>query len=148
MATKKITDLPRKPAPKKRISGKKSGSPEFRPTESQKAMVVGMVAAGFALPYVAQCIVNPDTNKPISVPTLRKHFAHECDNARDIAKSRVANAAYLMAIGMQHPAMTIFYCKTQLHWKEPAIQIQGDFTLEQLVTGAHKLAREQAAAAG
>lgn len=148
MATKKITDLPRKQAPPaKRTRAANAGKPEFVPTESQRETVVGMIAAGFPQPAVARCIINPHTGKGISKTTLLERFPHEVDNAKDLAKSRVANAAFLMAISMQHPAMTIFYLKTQLHWKEPAIAIQGNFTLEQLVTGAHKLASQEAAPA-
>lgn len=136
---KKTTELKRKAPPKKRVSGLKSGKPEFIPTDSQRYAVIGMKAAGFPLEEIAKCIINEATKNPISHTTLSKVFRDELDNSAELAKSRVKNMAFLMACSGKDTAMTIFYLKTQCGWKEPAIEVKGEFTLEQLVNGAHKI---------
>jgi hypothetical protein len=51
----------------------------FVPSSDQREIV--KLLAGFAVPKdrIVRCIRNPDTRRPIGIPTLEKHFADELD---------------------------------------------------------------------
>jgi transcriptional regulator with XRE-family HTH domain len=50
--------------------------------------------------------------------TLRKYAKDAFHRGRAKAIARVAQTAYEMAVSSQHPAMTMFYLKTQARWRE------------------------------
>ena len=54
----------------------------------------------------------------IDPKTLRKHYSTEIATAHVRANSKVAETAYKMATSGEYPAMTIFWLKTRLHWRE------------------------------
>ena len=62
----------------------------------------------------------------VSIDTLRKHYGHELDTAKDDAVGQVANSLYQKAIAGD-PTSMIFYLKTQGRWSEPQkIVLGGD----------------------
>lgn len=73
-------------------------------------------------------VINPQTKKPISPITLRKHFRPELDAGLIKTKMRVGGALVRNALGVAptehhagHPGNVtaqIFYLKTQAGWKE------------------------------
>lgn len=54
----------------------------------------------------------------IAPRTLRKHYAVELENGREIALAAVVNVAYKLAVSGNCPAATFFYLKTQGGWRE------------------------------
>lgn len=107
-------------------------------TEEMRKAVAGALYSGLNQDITRGLIINRETGKPLAKDTFRKSFAYEIEHFKELAKGHVKNTAYAMAMSGQHPAMTIFYLKTQCGWKEPPLEVRGAFTLEQLVTGAHK----------
>ena len=73
----------------------------------------------------------------IDAKTFRKHYATEIATAHVRANSRVAETAYQMATSGRHPAVTMFWLKTRLGWREVE-RIDVNFVRER----ATELARE------
>lgn len=89
-------------------------NPKYKPTDADRATVTAMSASGFAHEQIAKCI----GERGIDDKTLRKHFRKELDQAMLKANATVANRAYQMAVSGEYPALTIFWLKTRLGWKE------------------------------
>lgn len=75
------------------------GRPPFEPTEDQRKQV--KVLAGFGLVQAQICllITNPQTGKPISEPTLRKHFEEELAIGTAQGDSQVLQSLFFQAVG-------------------------------------------------
>jgi len=58
----------------------------------------------------------------ISMGTLRKHYRTELDNGHILCNFNVAHSLYNKCLGDGSQAVTacIFWCKTRLHWRDPA----------------------------
>lgn len=84
------------------------------------------MCAGFGIPEdeIVKLVINPDTKKPISPVTLRKHFRMEIDRGRAMAKFKVIGGLYKNATTATDqypggiPTAQIFWLKTQAGWKE------------------------------
>lgn len=63
--------------PPRRIGS--AGSPPFTPTPEHKALVKAMAGMKMSEAEIAAVIVNPHTEKPISIETLRKYFKDELE---------------------------------------------------------------------
>ncbi len=108
---------PKRPAIIKRVKTGKSGPARYAPTDEDRQLVEGMVAAGLTRPVVAGLM-------GISPTTLRKHFREQLDNGD-------ANATHRVAMGLYENATTptplypggnvvaqIFWLKARAGWKE------------------------------
>ena len=62
-------------------SGRKGGRPPFEPSDEQRKNVEAMTGFGIQQ-ELARLIENPQTNKPITAKTLRRHFKHELETGR------------------------------------------------------------------
>ena len=56
-----------------------AGSPPFYPTADNKALVKALAGMKMSEAEIAAVIVNPHTEKPISIETLRKYFKPELE---------------------------------------------------------------------
>jgi AcrR family transcriptional regulator len=54
----------------------------------------------------------------ISLPTLHKHYRQELDHGMTEANARVVRTAFQQATSGESPAMTMFWLKTRMGWKE------------------------------
>jgi hypothetical protein len=54
--------------------------------------------------------------------TLRKHFREELDTAYAKANARVVQTAFKQATSGKSPAMTMFWLKTRMGWKETEVR--------------------------
>jgi hypothetical protein len=95
------------------------GRKKYEPTERDKGSVEAMSAFGVPEDMIAKEI-------GCSPHTLRKYFREELDKGRPRANMRVVQSLYNKATGDGPQAVTaaIFWCKTQLGWREPAMQIE------------------------
>jgi IS30 family transposase len=59
----------------------------------------------------------------IAEATLQRRCREELDIGRAKAKAAVAQTAFKMAVSGKFPAMTIFWCKTQLRFREPTSEL-------------------------
>jgi hypothetical protein len=66
-----------------------AGSPPFRPTADNKALVKAMAGLKLTQAEIAAAIVNPHTERPISIETLRKYFRPELEAGWATLKSLV-----------------------------------------------------------
>jgi hypothetical protein len=87
------------------------GRPPYEPTEKDRKFVEAMVACGFRREAIATVV-------GVSHVTLKKHFDEVLRKAKIQADAKVAGTLFQMATSGQHVAATIFWMKTQLHWKE------------------------------
>ncbi|MDN7442245.1 hypothetical protein QZM64_24095 [Burkholderia cepacia] len=90
--------------------------PSFISTAAQRALVEQLAA--FGIPQEDMVMLVLDANgKPISVPTLRKHFRRELTEGLVKANTKVAQALFKKAAGGNVASM-IFWLKTRGGWKE------------------------------
>ena len=87
------------------------GRPPYQPTEEDKKQV--FLWAKYGVPV-------EDMSRMIGVAemTLTKHLSDVIEAGRSHAHTKVRETLWEMATSGQHPAMTIFYCKTQLGFRE------------------------------
>lgn len=103
-------------AQKKKTAKKKTaGNPEFEPTADERKMVEQMCAVGIAQESISLLV-----RDGIDVKTLRKHFRQELDTSKIKANAQIGGALFNKAIAGDTTAM-IFWCKTQMGWKETKI---------------------------
>lgn len=81
------------------------------PTDATRQIVAVLSAHRIPVPAIGRAI-------GISENTLRKHYQDEINEGRGIADAQVITCAYRMAVSGMHPAMTMFWLKTQLGWRE------------------------------
>jgi hypothetical protein len=86
--------------------------PKLKPTEEQRKQVKAMIAVGIKQEDVARMLGIK------SAKTLRKYFRKELDQAAISANVSVGHALYKMAVSGEYPAATIFWLKSQAHWRE------------------------------
>lgn len=72
---------------------------QFRPTAEQRGVVDGMIALGIPEADIAHLIINPETGKPITEPTLRKHFAAEIATGATKLKAEVGRLVVNTMLG-------------------------------------------------
>lgn len=104
--------------------------PTYKPTEESRKTATSMLAYGIKQEDIASVL-------DIDAKTFRKHYGDEIAKAHVRANSRVAETAYQMATSGRHPAMTMFWLKTRLGWREVE-RIDINFVRER----ATELARE------
>lgn len=85
------------------------------------AEVEAMAAHGITQTHIAEYM-------GIAPKTLRKHYSRQIVKAKVGRVMRVASMAYDMAISGKYPVMTMFYLKTQGHWKD-----NGEVEIEEIV---------------
>lgn len=83
----------------------------YRKNETDTEILNSLLLAGIDQETIAKIL-------KINVKTLSKHYKDEILETKSLANAKVAGVAYKMAISGQHPAMTIFWLKTQLRWTE------------------------------
>ena len=97
---------------------KKRGRKPFVPTEKDRELVQQLVA--FGTPQEQICTLIKGTNdKPISKPTLIRHFREELNQGAVVANVKVAQNLYRIATGNGGGAVTaaIFWLKTRANWQ-------------------------------
>ena len=77
----------------------RSGRKTFVPTADQRNTVKIMAGLGIPEDKICLTVINPQTNKPISTPTLRRAFRHEIDTAQTELNTSVGNALIKAALG-------------------------------------------------
>src|SRR3954464_5817933 len=84
------------------------------PTEKERKIVESMTGYGISPDEIARVV-------GISVPTMRKWYAHELDTGHIKANSQVAQSLYQKATGSGQGAVTasIFWLKCRAKWVEP-----------------------------
>ncbi len=103
-----------------------AGRKPFEPTEADRKLVSSLAGFGAPHDYIASCIVNPQTGKPMTPKTLRVHFRAELDNAVNQTNALVAESLFKKARGNGNGAVAaaIFWMKVRAGWKEPAQGIE------------------------
>ncbi|SDR17420.1 hypothetical protein [Paraburkholderia tuberum] len=99
--------------------------PSFNATNDQRKLVEQLAA--FGIPQEDMVMLVLDSNeKPISVPTLRKHFRKELTEGLVKANTAVAQALFKKAKA-GNVASIIFWLKTRGGWKETpqALEVTG-----------------------
>lgn len=97
----------------------------FRPTQEQRNNVEAMIGFGIREGDVCKLIINHQTGKPISEPTLRKHFPREIETGQLKANTKVGQT--LFQIATECPDMRarmtacIFWMKTRAGWRETSV---------------------------
>jgi len=100
-----------------------AGRIAFAPTQEQRRLVEQLSAFGIRIDEMPVFITN-SAGRPISEPTLRKHFKREINYGRLKANVKVANALYRNATepagNAAHGNITaqIFWLKTQAAWTD------------------------------
>ncbi|MGA4275589.1 hypothetical protein ACI2VH_02865 [Ralstonia nicotianae] len=97
-----------------------AGRKPFAPTDADRKLVASLAGYGAPHEYIASCVTNPQTGKPLDPKSLRRHFRVELDTAKDKTNALVARALFKQATGTGRGAVTaaIFWLKTQARWKE------------------------------
>lgn len=93
----------------------------FEPTDVQRQLVRDMVAYGIPTEEIASVVINPHTDRGISPPTLRKHFAHELKTGHVLANAEVAANLFDIATSrfdQGNVRAAIFWLKARAGWKE------------------------------
>jgi len=84
-------------------------------------MVETLVGYGLTHDEVKVLIINPETGKPISRETLRKHFPDELERGKPLVASRIAESLYRRAIDLKHPQgaqCAMFFAKCKMGWRQ------------------------------
>lgn len=125
----------------------------FSPTDAQRQLVSQLTAFG-AGPADICPLVSGTRGRPVSVRTLRRHFAKELAEGELRANSLVAQTLYRKALAGDTISM-LFWLKCRAGWKETAqaveltganggpvrVQSMSDAELEAIVAGARSHAR-------
>jgi hypothetical protein len=108
--------------------GRKLGRPrnpalerEFKPTVEHRALV--KLLAGYLIPHdrIVQAIRNPLTRRPISIPTLLKHFEHELAAGRAEVDSLIAEGL-TKKLREGHMTALIWCSKNLWNWADKVEQ--------------------------
>ena len=108
--------------------------PTYEPSNTDRATVEAMAAAGINQATIARCI----GNEGIDEKTLRKHFRRELDTSADKSNALVATQVFKAAQRGEAWACC-FWLKCRAGWRERSVmevekkQSQGDFTLAELL---------------
>jgi len=112
------------PGTKTKSGGKRAGAGRtaFRPTQEQRDLVQQLTA--FGLRHADICtFIKTASGKPISEPTLRKHFSAELDTGRLKANVKVAQTLYKKALGGDTTSM-IFWLKSRADWRDAPQRVE------------------------
>jgi hypothetical protein len=71
-----------------RYASRGKGRPPFERTQENANKVSMLLAMGWSNSRIAGCILDPRTGKPISEPTLKRHFRSELQ-LRDVARDQL-----------------------------------------------------------
>jgi hypothetical protein len=108
----------------------------FMPTADHRDIVEATIAFGIPEAEVCQLIKNPQTGKPISEHTLRKHFAAEIAVGAVKLKAKVGTLIVNTILARKDPVtkeplgindertrgmITVFFAKTRMGWKETTV---------------------------
>lgn len=98
----------------------KPGTRPFEPTETDRKLVLSMVAVGTPVDDIRQFIKNPRTGAAIGRATFWKYFQTELAEGSIRANTNVANNLYQIAMGRGPGAVTaaIFWLKCRAHWRQ------------------------------
>lgn len=97
----------------------------FQPTEEERKLVLAL--ASYGIPQEAMCLLikrpvgKAGVLKPISGPTLRKHFRAELDEGEPSVIAKVADALVKTALDRKHPGHVVaarFFLKARAGWRE------------------------------
>jgi len=94
------------------------GKPAHEPTDELREKVTFLCINGLDHEKIASAI-------GVSENTLRKHYRHELDNARNEKNACVASSLYQKAINGDVAAQC-FWLKTRAGWKETIVQENRD----------------------
>jgi hypothetical protein len=105
----------------------------FEPTSDQRNQVKIMVGLGIPQDKICLTIINPETGKPLSKPTLERSFKREIEIGATEMHTLVGNMIVNTILGRK-PAIgepikndqsritaAIFYAKTKMGWKDTTI---------------------------
>ena len=76
-----------------------AGRKPFTPTAEDRKLVSSLAGYGAPHEYIASCVLNPQTGKPMTAKTLRMHFRTELDTAVAQANALVAESLFKKARG-------------------------------------------------
>ena len=91
--------------------GARGGRPAHSPDPQSRAFVEAGAMGGIPQDDLAAAL-------GISDVTLRKHYREELDHGMTKANARVVQTAFQQATSGKSPAMTMFWLKTRMGWKE------------------------------
>lgn len=106
---------------------------KFEPTDQQRELVAVLLSIGTQQEIICRVIKRPtfvskngDSQRakimvPIDPKTFRKAFRTEIDTAEIQNHFEVGQTLLQMAKSGQHPAMTIFYAKTRMGFRETGV---------------------------
>ncbi len=89
----------------------------FKKTMEQSNLVRTTAGYGLTQEMIARLVISHE-RRPISVETLVKYFAEELAEGKAQAAAKVSQTSFALATSGDCPAMTMFWLKTQLRWKE------------------------------
>jgi hypothetical protein len=81
----------------------RSGRTKFVPTEDQRDMVRDLAGRAVRHEVICRVIVNPQTGRPISEPTLRRAFRSEIDAGQTLVTAMVGSVLVSAALGTKPP---------------------------------------------
>lgn len=97
---------------------------EFTPDDASTLIV--LASSGVPHRIIAEVLKTSET-------TLRARFPHELAEAKALCNCQVIQTAFRMATSGRVPAMTMFWLKTQAHWRETThIEHSGEVGLRKL----------------
>lgn len=87
------------------------GRPKYIPNDNDLKKVKILIIAGLQKRKIAQVL-------GVSEPILNLHYKKEMDSAKEEANGAVVANLFRLATRGDNPTPAIFWCKTQLRWKE------------------------------
>lgn len=79
------------------LTPRKKGRPAFERTDENANKISMLLAMGWSNDRIAGCVIDPRTGKPISVPTLKRHFRSELQ-VRDVARDQLTAKRLMQAV--------------------------------------------------
>lgn len=102
-----------------------AGRPAFVPTEEERSLVKALASYGIPQPLMCLLVKRPKGKakelRPISEPTLRKHFRAELDEGEPSLIAKVADSLVKTALDRTHPGHVVaarFFLKARAGWRE------------------------------
>lgn len=102
-----------------------AGRPPFVATDEERKLVLALAAYGIPQEAMVLLIKRPRGKagelKPISVPTLVKHFRTELDEGEPSVIAKVADSLVKTALDRTHPGHVVaarFFLKARAGWRE------------------------------
>jgi hypothetical protein len=96
--------------------------PPFEPTDEQRQLVEKLAGLGIPHRQIAEFVINPRTDRPISHTTCEKFFAAELASGLAKATAKVAQNLFRVATSeeISGPVVTacIFWMKCRAGWRE------------------------------